>query len=89
MSEDDQALYKKGLNTPEAENQNPDYTMTKRITPPSNVSFDGQSSFFPGFVKYCSIVAKDCYLFTCCFHTYHVIKKDISFFFSFIFLSLK
>ena len=34
MSEDDQALYKKGLNTPEAENQNPDYTMTKRISPP-------------------------------------------------------
>ena len=34
MNEDDQALYKKGLNTPEAENQNPDYTMTKRITPP-------------------------------------------------------
>ena len=25
----------------------------------SNVSFDGQSSFFPGFVKYGSIVAKD------------------------------
>ena len=25
----------------------------------SNVSFDGQSSFFPGFVKYSSIVAKD------------------------------
>jgi hypothetical protein len=29
----------------------------------SNVSFDGQSSFFPGFVKYGSIVAKDLYLF--------------------------
>ena len=29
----------------------------------SNVSFDGQSSFFPGFVKYGSIVAKDWYLF--------------------------
>jgi hypothetical protein len=25
----------------------------------SNVSFDGQSSFFPGFVKYGTIVAKD------------------------------
>ena len=50
----------------------------------SNVSFDGQSSFFLGFIKYGSIVAKDCYLFTCCFYTYHVIKKDISFcFFSF------
>ena len=34
MSEDDQALYKKGLNTPEAENQNPNHTMTKSISPP-------------------------------------------------------
>ena len=25
----------------------------------SNVSFDGQSNFFPGFVKYGSIVEKD------------------------------
>jgi hypothetical protein len=32
-------------------------------------------------------VAKDCYLFTCCFYAYHVIKKDISccFFFFFLF----
>jgi hypothetical protein len=52
----------------------------------SNVSFDGQSSFFPGFAKYSSIVAKDWYLFTCYFYTYHVIKKDISFcFFFFLF----
>ena len=29
------------------------------ILPDSNVSFDGQSSFFPMFVKYGSIVAKD------------------------------
>ena len=55
----------------------------------SNVSFDGQSIFSPGFVKYDSIVAKDWYLFTCCFYTYHVIKKDISFCFFFFFLSLK
>ena len=34
MSEDDQTLYKEGLNTPEAENQNPEYTMTKKISPP-------------------------------------------------------
>ena len=34
MSEDDQALYKKGLNTPEAENQNPNHTMTKSNSPP-------------------------------------------------------
>jgi hypothetical protein len=40
----------------------------------------------PCFVKYGSIVAKDWYLFTCCFYTYHVIKKDISFcFFLFFF----
>jgi hypothetical protein len=43
------------------------------------------NSFFPGFVKYGSIVAKDWYLFTCCFYTYHVIKKDISFCFFFLF----
>jgi hypothetical protein len=48
-----------------------------------NVSFDGQFIFFPGFVKYGSIVAKDWYLFPCCFYTYHVIKKDISFCFFF------
>ena len=42
------------------------------------------------FVKYGSIVAKDWYLFTSCFYTYNVIKKDISFpFFFFFFLSLK
>ena len=47
---------------------------------------DGQSSFFSVFVKYGSIVAKDWYLFTCCFYDYHVIKKDITFcFFFFLF----
>ena len=50
------------------------------------MSFDGQSSFFPGFVKYGSIVAKDRYLFTCCFYTYHMIKKD-NFILFFLFFS--
>jgi hypothetical protein len=49
------------------------------------VSFDGQSGFFPEFVNYGSIVAEDWYVFTCCCYTYHVIKKDISFWFFFFF----
>ena len=64
-------------------------SLSKASSKDSNVSFDGQSIFFPGFVKYGFIVAKDWYLFTCCFYTYHVIKKDISFCFFFFFLSLK
>ena len=43
------------------------------------MSFDGQSSFTPEFVKYGSIVAKDDICAPVVFYTYHVIKKDISF----------
>ena len=46
---------------------------------------DSNVSFFPGFFKYGSIVAKDWYLFTCCFYTYHVIKKGILIWFFFFF----